>query len=152
MFIKKLISKIRIVLMFFYRATRLRIQLLPLDKKLPFKGRLAPSGYFQFFMKKNTILALLKLKQRDLDKENRIFLHISEEKALEEIFRLITPEVRSYLGKDSFLDGIYWRETSAIKSHVKLKYSNSISWHTDNVGNRLKLFLCIEGDGGQPTG
>ena len=70
MFLKKLISKIGIVFKFLRRAIQLRIQLLPLDKKLPFKGKLAPSGYFQFYLKKNTILALSKLKQRNLDKEN----------------------------------------------------------------------------------
>ena len=151
MFLKKLISKIGIVFKFLRRAIQLRIQLLPLDKKLPFKGKLAPSGYFQFYLKKNTILALSKLKQSNLDKENRICLRISEKQALEEIFSLITPEIRSYLGADSYLDGMHWNVTDAIKSHDKLEQSNSISWHTDNVGNRLKLFLCIKGDGSQPT-
>ena len=27
----------------------------------------------------------------------------------------------------------------------------SSNWHTDNVGSRIKVFVCIEGDGSQPT-
>ncbi len=151
MFLKKLISKIVLLFKFLLRAVKLRRQLVPLDKKLPFKGKLGASGYYQSYIQEDTISALLNLKKRNLDHKNRIFLSMSEEKAIEEIFSFITPEIRNYLGKDSFLDGINWMETDATKSHSTLKQSNSISWHNDNVGNRLKLFLCIKGDGSQPT-
>ena len=31
-------------------------------------------------------------------------------------------------------------------------YDNvSVNWHTDNVGARLKVFVCFEGDGTKPT-
>lgn len=151
MIIKKIILNTKIVFKFFYRVIKLRVQLLPIDKMSPFRGKLGALGYCQFNLKKDTIMTLINLYRRKLDKDKRIFLKISEEKALQEIFNLITPEIQNYLGKSSFLDGINWMETDAKKSHNKLKQSNSISWHTDNVGNRLKVFLCIEGDGSQPT-
>tara|TARA_Y100001936_G_scaffold200659_1_gene202579 strand:- start:10112 stop:10966 length:855 start_codon:yes stop_codon:yes gene_type:complete len=151
MLIKKIISKIYSLFIFLYKVTKLRIKLVPIDRKLPFKGKIASNGYSQFHISESTIKSLRILKKNKLDKSNRIFLSINEKDALNEIFTLVTPEIRNYLGKESFLDGINWMETDAIKSHSKLKQSNSISWHTDNVGSRLKLFLCIKGDGTQPT-
>ncbi len=151
MYIKKIINKFALLLKYFVRVTSLRIKLVPLDKKLPFKGKLYKSGYYEFTINDITIRALQNLKKRGVDKKNRIFLRVSESAALSEIFNIVTPEIRNYLGVESFLDGINWIETDAIKSHEKLKQSNSVSWHNDNVGNRLKLFLCIEGDGTQPT-
>ena len=45
MYIKKIINKFALLLKYFVRVTSLRIKLVPLDKKLPFKGKLYKSGY-----------------------------------------------------------------------------------------------------------
>ena len=38
------------------------------------------------------------------------------------------------------------------KKSKKDIYDNvSVNWHTDNVGARLKVFVCFEGDGTKPT-
>ena len=60
MWIKKLIYKIILVIKFLRRATQLRIQLFPIDTKLPFKGKLASRGYYQFYLNKTTISDLFK--------------------------------------------------------------------------------------------
>ena len=151
MLFKKIFSNIILVLKFIRRSYELRIKLLPIDGKLPFKGKISANGYYQYQLEQDIILSLLNLKKKRLDDKKRIFLCLSEQNALEKIFNFITPEIRSYLGADSFLDGINWMVTDSSKSHDILKQSNSISWHTDNVGSRLKLFLCIQGDGSQPT-
>lgn len=49
------------------------------------------------------------------------------------------------MGPEARLDGLFF-----IFSKASFK-SVSSSWHTDNVGSRLKAFVCIEGDGTQPT-
>ena len=64
---------------------------------------------------------------------------------VKEVFDTINPIVRDYLGNESFLDGINWMYTSPKEVSI------SGNWHTDNVGNRLKCFICFEGDGTMPT-
>ena len=48
---------------------------------------------------------------------------------------------------DAKIDGIKIIKTSAEDSNKNI----SANWHTDNVGIRLKLFICFDGDGSQPT-
>jgi hypothetical protein len=58
------------------------------------------------------------------------------------------PFISQYLGLDARLDDlmINWFDPSCAKEP-----SVSGSWHDDNVGHRLKLFICLEGNGTTPT-
>lgn len=53
-----------------------------------------------------------------------------------------------FLGKDTRLDDIYlfWFDPTKRK-----EWSLSNSWHDDNVGHRIKIFVCFEGNGNTPT-
>ena len=62
---------------------------------------------------------------------------------IEEIFQKIHDPVFDYLGENCYLDGIYF----SIINKEELAKSISGNWHTDNVGARLKVFICFEGDG-----
>lgn len=68
------------------------------------------------------------------------------------IFAYLLNSVRSdvvcYLGPDVRVDNIYM---NTIPASSEAFQSVSGSWHTDNVGHRLKLFFCIEGYGDVPT-
>ena len=65
--------------------------------------------------------------------------------AFTEIFNKTGQEIRKYLGKNVKLDGMFFLYSKPDITSI------SSSWHTDNVGSRIKLFICIEGDGSQPT-
>ena len=62
---------------------------------------------------------------------------------------LVRDDVKRYLGSEARVDDIYMNEIPRSSDAFK---SVSGSWHTDNVGHRLKLFFCIEGNGDVPTG
>jgi hypothetical protein len=56
--------------------------------------------------------------------------------------------ISSFFGEDARIDDIYLSLYSP--KHSK-KYGTSGSWYRDNCGHRLKLFICIYGDGTIPT-
>jgi hypothetical protein len=76
---------------------------------------------------------------------SRLNLDESDLEPLRELFDFLTPAVRAYLGQDCYLDGMNWFVS------IRTEHSISSHWHTDNVGNRLRVFCCVEGDGSQPT-
>ncbi len=53
-----------------------------------------------------------------------------------------------YLGSSVRLDDIYmfWFDPAKVSN-----WSLSNSWHDDNVGSRIKIFVCFEGGGNTPT-
>ncbi len=57
-------------------------------------------------------------------------------------------KLTSLLGHDLRLDDIYlfWYDPSK-----RTEWSLSNSWHDDNVGHRIKIFVCFEGNGTTPT-
>jgi len=67
--------------------------------------------------------------------------------AIKELFEQIGPPILQYLGDDARLDGIQISRSSAGDAATSI----SGRWHTDNVGARIKVFVCLSGDGDQPT-
>ncbi len=57
-------------------------------------------------------------------------------------------DILSFIGPDARLDDIYM---SLYSPKDALRFGTSGAWHRDNCGHRLKLFVCIEGDGQMPT-
>ena len=134
---------------FVRRSLFLRKKLIRIDAQSPFEGKLGKYGFCQFEVSKKTIDILQKLAVMDnvAKSENycKTRLSINEISAIKEIFDYVGPEVFDYLGPKARLDGLNWMVTQ------KKSASVSQNWHTDNVGNRIKLFVCVEGDGTQPT-
>jgi hypothetical protein len=64
------------------------------------------------------------------------------------LVNLARNDVIEYLGPHVRLDDIY---VNRVPESTEKYGSVSGSWHTDNVGHRLKLFFCIEGYGDVPT-
>lgn len=56
--------------------------------------------------------------------------------------------ITEYLGRDVRLDDIYmfWFDPGQVEN-----WSLSNSWHDDNVGSRIKVFVCFDGNGTTPT-
>jgi len=54
----------------------------------------------------------------------------------------------NFLGENVRLDDIYlfWYDPSK-----REEWSLSNSWHDDNVGHRIKIYVCFEGNGNTPT-
>lgn len=56
--------------------------------------------------------------------------------------------ITNYLGGNVRLDDIYmfWFDPDKVEN-----WSLSNSWHDDNVGSRIKVFVCFDGNGTTPT-
>ncbi|MFJ1340566.1 hypothetical protein ACIKP7_20790 [Pseudomonas caricapapayae] len=56
--------------------------------------------------------------------------------------------IKDYLGENVRLDDIYmfWFDPDKVET-----WSLSNSWHDDNVGSRIKVFVCFNGNGTTPT-
>ena len=113
------------------------------DRCHPFQGKLGKEGFYNFEIHKNIIFDLGKLLQRS---RKKVILEGGDCNLIEDIFKIIYSEVRLYLGNGAYLDGINWYLTT--KEDFRGISSN---WHNDRVGSRLKFFICIYGDGSQPT-
>jgi hypothetical protein len=59
---------------------------------------------------------------------------------------LYLQDMKAYLGPSLRLDHYYFHATTPVSSS-----SVSSSWHTDNVGRRIKMFITLESDGKTPT-
>jgi hypothetical protein len=55
-------------------------------------------------------------------------------------------DMKVYLGPSLRLDNYYFHGTTPVSSR-----SVSSSWHTDNVGHRIKMFITLHSDGETPT-
>lgn len=141
---KKILRSIVYSLYFFARAIRLRIKLLEIDKKSPFKGPLGLNGVYKSRLT-HEVTNCLKNKYRQNIQNSQIVLEKNDAIFISNIFTNILPVIKEYLGNECFLDGINWMVTNPNQISI------SESWHTDNVGNRLKCFICVEGDGTIPT-
>lgn len=109
------------------------------DCQLPLNGAISKTGYifkspgefcesfisFKDFIPNSSI----KICEHHLDDFNKLFDYIM-------------PPAIDYLGDDIIIDSI-----SVTKINSSSYESVSANWHTDNVGNNLKAFFCIEGDG-----
>ena len=112
------------------------------DSKAPFGGPLGQSGYLE----SEVSSAVARLAQESFDSFGQVVaLKDDALEFLAPVMQQIYPVVSSYLGPDAFLDTIYPIVIEAGHTSV------SEGWHTDNVGSRVKVFLCVEGDGGAPT-
>ncbi len=127
------------------------VETLPYELKInkydnchPFQGKLREEGFFSFDIPENTIVELNKLMQKS--GKNKLILSGHDSNLIKDVFEIIFPEVRLYLGERACLDGINWFVSTKEDSG-----SISSNWHNDGGGSRLKVFICIYGDGSQPT-
>jgi hypothetical protein len=67
-------------------------------------------------------------------------------KIIRSIIDLYLQDLQVYLGPSLRLDNYYFHATTPISSS-----SVSSSWHTDNVGRRIKIFITLQSDGTTPT-
>jgi len=137
-------------LKFLIRAIRLRSRLTPIDRMAPFQGTLAAKGFAEYSISKSCVDQLYKLFKEKGSSEvlkGNISLSDIHYDICDEIFSMISSDVFDYLGPGVYLDGMSWLYTDKSKS----KTIGASNWHTDNVGNRLRLFVCVDGDGTQPT-
>jgi hypothetical protein len=67
-------------------------------------------------------------------------------KIIKSIIDLYLEDMKIYLGPSLRLDHYYFHATTPVSSS-----SVSSSWHTDNVGHRIKMFVTLQSDGKTPT-
>lgn len=151
--LKKINSLLRPV-RYIVKSIKNRIVLTNIDKQSPFQGLLKDKGFYVSRISSKSLKTLKDwYKKSSINPNGKHDISTKEFQTLnhdhysfvKETFEILNPIVKNYLGKDAYLDGFNW--------YVTYKKVNSISnnWHVDNVGNRLKCFICVEGDGSQPT-
>lgn len=117
------------------------------DKLNPYRGIISSNkGFLCKTVSAKTISILEKTYEKT--KENSIFINNQNISAFKEIFSKIEIPISQYLGKKSKLDGINFLIYTGKTNTREVLSSN---WHTDNVGARLKVFICFDGDGSKPT-
>jgi len=128
---------------YFFRIIRIKKTIKYYDSKLPLAGVMENDGWHQLNLSNANTLNLTALHNINTP------LHLCKKfhEPIIEIFDKISKHISDYLGSGACLDGLYWMVTSAENAKTQL----SSNWHTDNVGNRIKVFVCIDGDGSQPT-
>ena len=142
-FIFRFLSNIFHFLYFPYWRIKQRKQFYNIDIKSPFKGEIAESGIFEGEI---SLTSILRLEENYRSYPEKIFLSKDLKDSVKEIFSILLPLVKDYFGENVFIDGIRWLEDKPSN-----KFHSSSSWHIDNVGNRLKCFICIKGNGSMPT-
>lgn len=150
-FLSKKFNKTYKVLIWIFLGIKYLVETLPYELKInsydgchPFQGKLRKEGFYNFEIAKNILFELSKLMQRTGKK--KVILSGDDSNLIGDIFELIYPEIRLYLGEKACLDGINW-----FVSKKEDCGSISSNWHNDGVGSRLKVFICLYGDGSQPT-
>ncbi len=118
------------------------------DRKLKLQGEIAKNnGYAKLNLSSTSTKHLNKLFNESFYKKKKLYLEPSSLITFKEIFDKLNPMIINYIGKNAKLDNIMFNLTT--KEHANSKASSN--WHTDNVGARLKVFICFKGDGSQPT-
>ena len=132
---------------FLYLCIKLNTLINRIDNYLPLKGDLAKYGFFESKITSNSCRVLKKYFMKYEKYNKNLNLKKDLIKNIDEIFNKINKPIREHLGENAKLDGFSFMKTSNKDS----KENYSANWHTDNVGVRIKMFICIEGDGLQPT-
>ena len=148
----KMLKKISKIISYLYQVYLLIRYALVIDHKSQKKGCINEKGYFEsklnekdllvfqrYYLNKYQIISNHKFGNIDLPSE--IFEPINT------LFEMIKHDVLNYIGPTAKLDGISYGFSDLSDSTKSI----SALWHTDNVGLRLKCFVCLEGDGSQPT-
>lgn len=141
-------SRIRRGWSFIKRAVRTRIIITEFDRLCPFEGPIGEQGFCSLELSPKTLNDFRTVVKPALEcAQDDIELNFEAVRIIEDILIKIKPIITAYIGKNVFLDGI----NLDIKKGVSKKQSISSNWHTDNVGARLKVFVCLDGDGEFPT-
>lgn len=147
--IRALARKVAMGIWFWKRTLSVVRRARRIDRKSPFLGSLSKNGFVELTLNnRDRVISDLKAlyDMQSVSEQRHIHLGANLKTSLRSIFELVTPEVVAYLGSSVRLDGIAWFVSK--QSDVK---SISSNWHTDGVGNRIKVFVCIVGDGAMPT-
>jgi hypothetical protein len=97
--------------------------------------------------------AMIVFEQIEASKIDRIVYAInsgSAELNLNELIGILDKyedSIIGYIGNDAVLDNC---RLNIVNADTK-KNNVSWCWHHDGCGRRLKMFICLEGDGAQPT-
>jgi hypothetical protein len=135
----KFIEKIYSLSFNFYNRVYCTKIINDIDKKAPLKGLLADDGFlFYKAGDKNYNLNCLQL----MTSNESIKIEKVQLELFNKVFDDVIPLSLDYLGPDLVIDSIAVTKVSSADYE-----SVSANWHTDNVGHRLKIYLCIEGDG-----
>jgi len=141
-----LLHSLRFTRRFIWLATAVRRY----ESRLPFKGIIGENrGFYRYDLSNKTIYSIKSLYKKQAKTPTALTIGPENIDAFQEIFSKLENPVIDYLGKEVKLDGINFFIRSGLDSLTQKGFSTN--WHTDNVGVRLKVFLCFDGDGTQPT-
>lgn len=130
-------------LKFPYMCLKQRVLLYHFDVRSPFGGELGKNGIHKTKLSLNVIEELEEIYRLY---PKKIYISKNFKEPIRELFKILNPLIKEYFGNNSYMDGIKWEYNKA-QSGSKI----SSNWHTDNVGNRIKCFVCLRGNGSMPT-
>ncbi|WP_320668162.1 hypothetical protein [Prochlorococcus sp. MIT 1307] len=120
------------------------------DRHLPYQGEIGESfGFHELSLSKESIPKIRSLYQENLKSSNNLTIDSSKFEVFNELFEQLSKPILDYLGPEAKIDGVNFFIRSNKDSVTPKGFSTY--WHTDNVGARLKVFVCFEGDGSNPT-
>jgi len=119
-----------------------------IDNKSKYEGIIGENcGFAEYSLSKKSISLINNLYKKQ--EQQNIVIDEESVEAFNEIFKKIKTPILNYIGNEVRLDGINFMIRS--REDINNKKGFSSNWHTDNVGCRLKVFICFQGDGTQPT-
>jgi hypothetical protein len=101
------------------------------------------------FKDREYLIDVFKRYSPDCTEIVNYYVHLidgSTAKIIRSIIDLYLQDMKVYLGPSLRLDYYYFHATTPVSSS-----SVSSSWHTDNVGHRIKMFITLQSDGKTPT-
>lgn len=140
-------TKIRSLLKLFYQKLLINKTINKFDKSINFN--FLSEGYK---LEKDIVNSSIALYQYDTFDDFGMFEHRNIDNKLAivimEALTIFENIIIGYIGKDARIDDmkLMWFDPSKAK-----KTSVSGNWHNDQCGNRLKLYICLKGDGKTPT-
>ena len=115
-----------------------------LDSQNPYKGIISKNlGFYISSVSKDCVKTLKRMYYKNNKSQSKVSIDKTNIKAFDEIFGIIKKPIIDYLGPGVKLDGIYYF-VSKKKSKKDIYDNVSVNWHTDNVGARLKVFVCLK--------
>jgi len=126
---------------YYWNARNLSKKVYLSDLKLKRSGILFSDGYVDLG---NIDISALK----NIFFEKKImFSTLQQAMKIDEIINKIKPYLNELFGDEFIIENFIYHRLDASTSYENV----SASWHTDQIGERVKLFICLNGQGGYPT-
>lgn len=135
-------------LLAFYQKKSIEKVIFQYDQEVNVNGKFKGYDFCPGIVKNFTPPRNCDEKFDDFGMKNRRLIDKQSSKIIAHAIEFYKATIIDYLGENVRVDDIYHFEFHPSKAK---KESISGGWHDDNCGHRLKMFICLKGDGRTPT-